>query len=419
MTYPATVVTPFSWGSRAIELGNGMWRKRLLPVGTVQYQGRDLRFTPAYLQSLVDAFRDKAYDFCPIQIADSSNKHTNSPEATRGKILDLDLADDGLWITAQISPDGERVLSQYPEMGISARIVENYDRSDGRHYDAALQHALITLDPRVPQLGPWSPVDMAGDGGQVLIDLSGSSWAGEPGPPDTSLSERELQEFLEVLDEVQAEEDLNHGYRNTEAAGYLSEFEAVHDRNYVAEAAREQARGYAEIEDLTRPVIRDEDIMARAISRLEQGIFDTSRVSSFANRDRAVELTALTGEGLCGDPDPFGRCSVAWQAREPPRETYSMALSNFAAGYDLGGTPASYGDGEDSHPIPAGVMEFAHQLNQSWGLAAPDTDELFGLPYAGDPYAAMARELGRDDLAPQLPGEFYPDVSAIRAAMGI
>ena len=78
----ATVITALSWGSRAIELGNGMWRKRLLPVGSVEYKGRQLHFTRNYLAGLVDAFRDKAYDFCPVQIADSSNQHTNAPEAT-------------------------------------------------------------------------------------------------------------------------------------------------------------------------------------------------------------------------------------------------------------------------------------------------------------------------------------------------
>ena len=150
-----------------------MFRKKLLPIGSVEYQGRQLKFSRDYLSGLVSAFRDRAYDFCPIQVADSSNKHTNAPEATRGKITDMDLADDGLWITAELGADGEKMLSQYPEMGISARIVENYARSDGKFYPAAVQHALITLDPRVPALGSWQPVDMANDG-QMIVDLSQS-----------------------------------------------------------------------------------------------------------------------------------------------------------------------------------------------------------------------------------------------------
>jgi hypothetical protein len=436
------VVTPLLHGSRAIELGHGMFRKRVLPIGSVEYQGRQLKFSKDYLSGLVDAFKDRAYDFCPIQIADSSNKHTNSPEATRGKITDMTLKDDGLWITCEVGADSEKMLSQYPEMGISARIVENYQRSDGRFFPAALQHALITLDPRVPALGRWEPLEMS-NGPQMVVDLSQSSWLGEPGPSYVlsdiadELSPAEQAE----LDQVMAEAEAEYGPGGHDLDGYgldeLEDFNEKFTRNYAAEAERDQARGYAEIEDLTRPAIRAEDRMARSLSRISQGIFDTSRVSSFANTDRAVELTVATGEGLCGTPDPFGRCSsryhdlqcihaigTDWAASEPPRSTYETALSNFAAGHDTGPSPAAYGDGEDAYPIPARTLELAHRLNESWGLhtasPAPDTDGLFGLPYAGDPYAAMARELGRDDLAgPQPDFQPYPDVSEIARQMGL
>ena len=48
----ATVITPFSWASPAIELGNRHWRKKILPIGDVQYQGRTLHFTEDYLSKL-------------------------------------------------------------------------------------------------------------------------------------------------------------------------------------------------------------------------------------------------------------------------------------------------------------------------------------------------------------------------------
>jgi hypothetical protein len=442
----ATVITPFSWASPAIELGNRRWRKRILPVGDVAYQGRTLHFTRDYLSSLVEAFNNRAYDQVSFQLADAKNSHTNDPERHRGTITGLELADDGLYATTQVTEAGERILAENPMLGVSARIVENYERSDGKFYPYAIQHILGTLDPRIPALGEWQPVDMANSGGQVVIDLSGSAWDGEPGPPDTTLTDAELQEWLTAIDEADAEMALNSGWRDTEAAGYLSEFDGTFTASYQAEQAREQARADAHLEDLTRPVIRAEDRMARAMSRIESGIFDTSRVSTFAgDTDRAIELTATTGQGLCGDPDPFGRCSsryhdlqcihgigTDWQASEPPRETYSMALSNFASGHDLGGEPASYGDPADpdgpGYAFPQRTLELASRLNQSWGLhsgtgitsPAPDTDELFGTPYRGDAYSAMAAELGRDNLAGELPpGEFYPDVSEIARQMGL
>jgi len=431
----ATVLTPYSWGSAAVELANRTWRKRILPLGDVQYQGRTLHFTEDYLSSLEQAFRNGAYDQVSFQLADSKNTHTNDPERHRGTIVDLQLEPDGLYALAQVTEAGERVLAENPMLGVSARIVENYQRSDGKFYPAAIQHVLGTLDPRITALGSWSPVDMA-NGGQVVIDLSGSAWAGEPGPPDMTLTDAELQEWLEAIDEADAEMALNSGWRDTEAA--LGDFSEAFTANWDAEQARELARADAHLEDLTRPVIRAEDRMARAISRIESGIFDTSRVSSFANEDRAIELTATTGQGLCGTPDPFGRCSsryhdlqcihavsTDWQASEPPRSTYETALSNFAAGHDLGGTPAAYGDGDDSYPIPAATIELASRLNESWGLhtgtgntrPAPDIDELFGPSYAGDPYQAMAAELGLAGEQPQF--ESYPDVSEIARQMGL
>src|SRR2546428_824687 len=74
-----------------------------------------------------------------------------------------------------------------------------------------------------------------------------------------------------------------------------------------------------------------------------------------------------------------------------PRSTFEASLSNFMSEHDTGSTPAATFDPGDpdapAHAIPQGTLDFAHALNQSWGLAAPDTDELFGLPYAGDPWA--------------------------------
>src|SRR5216683_2947081 len=96
-----TVLTPLVRG-RAIELGGGrLWRKRLLPAGDVEYKGRMLHFTRNYLAGLADAFRQRAYDQVPFQLADSANSHTNDPERFRGQVVDADLADDGLWITVK------------------------------------------------------------------------------------------------------------------------------------------------------------------------------------------------------------------------------------------------------------------------------------------------------------------------------
>ena len=179
----AAVLTPFH-GSPAVELGNRLWRKKLLPVGEVEYKGRMLHFTRDYLGQLVAAFQSRAYDQVPFQLADAHNTHTNDPERTRGEITSMELGDDGLYVTAELTPEGEQVLASNPKLGVSARIVEDYARSDGTRFPAAIQHVLGTLDPRIPGLGAWQVVEAASPAPDTVIDLSASIFAGEtPAPP--------------------------------------------------------------------------------------------------------------------------------------------------------------------------------------------------------------------------------------------
>lgn len=171
------ILTPFH-GSQAVELGNRTWRKKVLPVGDVEYKGRILHFTPSYLAGLARAFTARAYDQVPFQLADAANAHTNDPERTRGQITGMELGDDGLYVTAQLTPDGEKVLQANPGLGVSARIVEGYQRSDGQFFTAAIQHVLGTLDPRIPGLGPWQAVEAATPEPEAVVDLSAAAFAG-------------------------------------------------------------------------------------------------------------------------------------------------------------------------------------------------------------------------------------------------
>jgi hypothetical protein len=171
----AAVLTPFT-SADAVELGNRLWRKRVLPVGEVEYKGRTLKFTRDYLGRLVQAFQNRAYDQVPFQLADAQNSHTNDPERTRGEVTAMELGDDGLYITAQLTEDGEKVLAANPKLGVSARIVEGYQRSDGKFFGEAVQHVLGTLDPRIPGLGAWQAIEAASPEPESVLDLSGESF---------------------------------------------------------------------------------------------------------------------------------------------------------------------------------------------------------------------------------------------------
>ena len=192
----AAVLTPFTT-AEAVELGNRLWRKQVLPIGDVEYKGRLLHFTKDYLGQLVAAFKSRAYDQVPFQMATDDNAHSNDPERTRGEVTGMELLDDGLYITAQVTPRGEKVLRENPKLGVSARIVEDYARSDGQRYPAAIQHVLGTLDPRIPGLGAWQAIEAATPAPDEVIDLSASQFAGEgnpapspaPAQPDAAPSE--------------------------------------------------------------------------------------------------------------------------------------------------------------------------------------------------------------------------------------
>jgi hypothetical protein len=171
----SALLTPFTAGE-AVELGNRVWRKKLLPVGDVEYKGRTLHFTRDYLGRLVTAFQSRAYDQVPFQLADHANAHTNDPERTRGEITSMELGDDGLYITAQVTPDGEKVLEANPKLGVSARIVEDYARSDGQFFKNAVQHVLGTLDPRIPGLGAWEAIEAASPVPDQVNDMSAGSY---------------------------------------------------------------------------------------------------------------------------------------------------------------------------------------------------------------------------------------------------
>ena len=179
---PAAVLTPFT-RSPARQVAPGKWVKRLLPVGSINYNGRRLDFDVPYLSELVSAYESQAYDYVPLQLAGDENKHTNDVERFGGKIsgmtVDLQGPDGpGLYINLAPTQRGEKVLHDNPDVGVSARIVEDYDRSDGRYFPRAIQHVLATHDPRIPGLGGWQAVDAANDV-QVTIDLSSMQFAGE------------------------------------------------------------------------------------------------------------------------------------------------------------------------------------------------------------------------------------------------
>ena len=343
----AAVLTPFT-ASEAVELGNRMWRKRVLPVGDVEYKGRLLHFTRDYLGQLVAAFQSRAYDQVPFQLADAANTHTNDPERTRGEITGMELGDDGLYITAELTPDGEKVLAANPKLGVSARIVEDYARSDGSRFPAAIQHVLGTLDPRIPGLGAWQAIEAASPVPDTVIDLSGYSFAGDE-PVELGRPWLPSKEYWAGV-------GASHGNPPPDRGGSDEEKAASH----IADAKKASAMGMhdAAASHLARASSLTSDPATQAqINTVGKG---AAGVALTAGKGAAFHLAGDTPdifEGADGMPDLNGvtdeqRALIAQLLELPADQLEALAAGGVVVTQEeleaLTGPQDSNGEGEDS-----------------------------------------------------------------------
>jgi hypothetical protein len=218
VTGAVTVLSP-TLASGAVELGRKLYRKRILPIGELDYKGRKLNFNRAYNDNLAAAFRDGAFDCVPFQLAPDDNSHTNAVDRAGGEIVGLESCDDGLWSTISATDKGATIIDEHPDLPVSVRVVEGYTRADGkttREYPAALQHVLGTWAPRISGMGRWEPIACAQETDEV-IDLSALTFtpegdttqatqtpvddggAEEKGAPVAQLTDEELAAMRAVL----------------------------------------------------------------------------------------------------------------------------------------------------------------------------------------------------------------------------
>jgi hypothetical protein len=178
---PTALQTPIRRDDEAKQVGPKRYRKQILPIGKVPYEGRDLEFSREFLQKAANAFNQKAYDQVAFQLADGENKHNLDPEKTRGEVTALELADDGLYGIFDLSDEGAKLIEGNPKLGVSCRIVQDHPKGP------AIQHVLGTLDPRATGMGPWEKLDLAKpDSGMTLIDLTDEKFEVPSGGPNSS-----------------------------------------------------------------------------------------------------------------------------------------------------------------------------------------------------------------------------------------
>jgi hypothetical protein len=254
-------------------------------------------------------------------------------------------------------------------------------------------------------------------------------------PPEPSwgtLTETELGELIEAISETDADElagQLSGDLPDAELDAIVAAAEALADEadagagrdaalgqynevftNHVAaEQQRQQARAEADLADLMHPPRTDEDKVARALQRIQAGIYDVPQPLS-------APAIRAGGREPCGPPDSYGRCSsryhgldclhgisTDWMASGPSRAAYESRLAM-----------ANQPDPQDWQPpvIPARAVELARQMSAGLGDGGvPSWDDLLGSE-PGDLYAGLA-----DGAEPVRPA--YPGISELRQRLGL
>jgi hypothetical protein len=147
---------------KPIELSSTLFRKQILPLGSIQYKGRTLKFDKNYLTELAKNFREGAYDSVPFQLADENNTHTMDPKQFGGVVKALELTKSGLDMLVDLTPQTADLVRKNNRFGVSTQILESYTReADSKPFGKVVRHVLGTFDPRVAGMGAWQEVSLS------------------------------------------------------------------------------------------------------------------------------------------------------------------------------------------------------------------------------------------------------------------
>lgn len=195
-----------------------LYRKEILRKGRINYEGQLVDIDDALCGEIRRAFDEKAFDQAAVQLADAQNTHTEDPERFRGEVVALEETPQSLFALVSLSEEGQKVVDANPNLGVSARIVRDHRRIDGKSWPAALGHLLMTINPRMTGMGPWTQVALAHPEIPV-VDLTSATYqqgapmetstqtppaAGAGNPDDTGdLTEEEWEALMRSAEEYE------------------------------------------------------------------------------------------------------------------------------------------------------------------------------------------------------------------------
>jgi hypothetical protein len=159
----------------AVKVGKRTYRKQILPKTTINYKGQRINFDDAYIKDLAEAFASGAYDQVPVQFAGDANDHNENPRNFGGEVKAMEATPTGLDAIIELTEEADAAITKNPKLGVSARIREGLEKSDGRKFGRVVRHVLLTLDPRT-STGPWQAVDLSAEDDAEVVDLTATTY---------------------------------------------------------------------------------------------------------------------------------------------------------------------------------------------------------------------------------------------------
>lgn len=181
---------------------DGTFWKQIIPMNyKLNYEGKDYLFDKSALESVKQAFNDKAVvDQTAFQLANDKNQHDSEediaagrhydPKRYAGEIEKLIINSRGLFGKVRATKDGAKLLQDNPKLGVSASLIPNYEK-DGKKYPLAMRHLLGTLDPKIKGMSGWTRNELllsnVIDENEEVIDLTTPTKPEENTPTDTGV----------------------------------------------------------------------------------------------------------------------------------------------------------------------------------------------------------------------------------------
>lgn len=179
------VQTPFDF-SEPVRAGRRRFWKQVLPVTSIDYKGQKVDFDPQFHMDLAQSFKDEAFEQVPVVFADSENRHNMDPRNFGGDVLDMQYRGpgkgQGTWALIEADREAAKAIRKNPKLGVSARIRQMVEKSDGRKFNRAIEHICLTMNPRVTGMEAWQAVDLSAEDADIeVVDLTAATY--EEGKP--------------------------------------------------------------------------------------------------------------------------------------------------------------------------------------------------------------------------------------------